>query len=323
MDNGNAYYKPHPSQQDTAAVQLTVGLAGTRHAFTSSRCTELVASFISTDSSKLSFTTAATSSGSMAAAAQIFDFPSSWLTKSSILPGETSNTTSGAASASTWNNLRYAWGSDVRINSVLIYGSDFACEGPNPDIYHFSCVNGTWVSDGDVDLPSITIGTTPVLINGSFTSNGTLTFTGPTSVPITILGCLSINSSDIVIYLTPDQVEELAKADPEDRRRLLLSFNQTICDNDAITLSTLSVQVVGHQKCKRKVSASLDDEVKSKGTLSAVFNVGASDCKRWWIPLVAVVGGVLLVVLILALIFTFSESARQCIRPFSKRNREA
>ena len=322
MDDGQLWTEPAGSQFNAVSIS-TLEMGGTQHALTTSRCSEIIATFISSDRTKLSFTTASvTPTYSLVPAASIFDFPASWLSKSIILPGETSNASSNTATPSAWNTLRYAWGSNVRINPILIYGSDYSCEGPNPDLLHFSCVNGNWVSDGDVNLPNITIGTTPVLINGSFTSNGTLIFTGSSSVPITILACLSINSSDIVIYLTSEQVEQLAKASPEDRKRLLLSFNQTICDNAAISLSTLTVQVIGHQKCDRKVSAALDNEIQSKGTLSAVFNIGSANCKRWWIPLVAVVGGILLVVLILALIFTFSNRARECIRPYSKRNRE-
>lgn len=327
MTNGNVYLTPLPSSQDVAVVSVSSSQLGTLHSLASSRCSDIIGSFIPSNNTLLSFQAASLtspstgSSYSMESSATILNFPSSWISKSALLPNEQPIYPSDA-SAADWSSVRYAWGSNTKINSVLIFGSDYSCTGPNPNILHFTCINGTWVSDGDITMPTIIVGTTPILINGSLSLNGTITYTGSNYAPITITGCASLNASNIVITLTVAQVEALEAASPAERRRLLLSFNQTICDNDDLNLMPITVQILHAKKCTAKVSAKIDDEIQSKGTLSAVFNVASTKCSQWWIPLVAVIAAVVVIVVIIALVFTFSKSARECIRPFSKRNRE-
>ena len=297
-------------------VQIGVSNLGSLHSLASSRCSDIIGSFVSPNNSVLSFKVVSPVSNNFVASSDIFDFPASWISLRSILPDQQPTYTSATGN---WSNVRYAWGSSVSINPVLIHGSSFSCEGPNPDIYHFNCINGSWVSDGDIVTETITIGASPVVVNGSFSSNGTLVFQGASAAPITIVGCVNLNSSEIVITLTSEQVEALVEANPKDRTRLLLSFNQSICDNANTSIIPLSIRLTNPKKCDRKVSARVNNEIQSKGTLSAIFNVSNSTCRRWWIPLVAVLASVFVVILIIALIFTFNPSARECIRPYSKR----
>lgn len=88
-------------------------------------------------------------------------------------------------------------------------------------------------------------------------------------------------------------------------------------------LSSVSVKV------KEKTSSCKVTKVKvsSKSNdkrLTVVFSVDNSKCNTKWIILGAVLGAVVLIaVIVLILVFTLNKSARNCIRPFSRRRRNA
>jgi hypothetical protein len=75
---------------------------------------------------------------------------------------------------------------------------------------------------------------------------------------------------------------------------------------------------VGSKGCK-KVTARRDDANSNASTLAVLFVVDSSKCNNEWIILGSVLGALVLIVLIVALVFTFNDRARNCVRPYSKR----
>lgn len=95
------------------------------------------------------------------------------------------------------------------------------------------------------------------------------------------------------------------------------------CSLSNLASKLLSISQSGKKRCE-KLSATTKLSSDSK-LLTAVFKIDKSGCKTyWWIILVSVLAGVLLIaIIVLILVFTLVASARKLIRPFSGRRKAA
>lgn len=187
-----------------------------------------------------------------------------------------------------------------------------SCPPPPPG---FACTpDGNWVSTGSVTTTTtFVVPSVDVTIQGNLSiSSAPLTFVG-TDHTLTIEGCLFLNNSEIVIDLSKDGYTTGKK---------VTLIKQA--DDCATALNALPLSVKQPASGCKQVKAKRDDS-STPSTLNAVFSIDNSKCKKvaWWIILLAVLGAILLIAIVLALVFTFNKKARQCIRPYSKRQRQS
>lgn len=205
-----------------------------------------------------------------------------------------------------------AWTS-VEFKNLNYTSTSGACPMPGPG-ESFVCVDGVWTSFTDVNT-TIIIATGPVTVFGNVNVSESIVINGFQSSLI-VNGCLILNGS-IIIELSDDDLDKISKktgAFTYEYYQLLLSSQNCPFTNS----SQLDVQVrkTGKNQCaKVSMDAQTDSEHK---LLAGIFRVNRTSCNIWWIILVSVLCGVvLLAVIVLVLVFTLSPKARLLVRPFS------
>lgn len=162
------------------------------------------------------------------------------------------------------------------------------------------------------------IGSTTI-INGSLdvSGSGSISFTGVTSPSgaalLTVQGCATINGT-ITVTLTTQETQHIQQQPGKSKDVNLLTA-------DCGSIQNPIVQVNSDKKsCKRVTSKSQTNPTQTGGySLVATFHVDTSKCNTWWIVLVSVIGGIILIAIVLALLATFTP-LKQIVRPFTKRN---
>ena len=174
----------------------------------------------------------------------------------------------------------------------------------------FQCQNGTWVSNSSIGSGNGTLTiSTPVIVRGNF-SVGSIEFVGLNST-IDVVGCASL-PSQVTVTLTIAEYEALKRNGTR-----YADLIKSLCADS----SGLSVNIDVHSPSKKsceKVKATLES---NEQIMTGVFKIDSSQCNVWWIVLIAVLGGVVLIVIALALIFTCVPAARECIRPYVRRGK--
>lgn len=176
---------------------------------------------------------------------------------------------------------------------------------PTPD---FQCVDGLWVYYGTVTTGSLTIpsGATQTIINGSLVTTS-LVFQGTSTVLVT--ECV-YNLTTVTIELTEEELKKLQSGSTQ----LLINYGgaNSSCDD----LGAVSVQATLKGSSCHKVTAK---SVATKGTLSALFSISSSACNRWWIILVSVIGGLIVIALVvLVLLILFVPKVKYFFRPYAR-----
>ena len=175
----------------------------------------------------------------------------------------------------------------------------------------FVCVNGIWTSIGTISTPVLTIppGSTQTLIIGNVTSPNII-INGIGSTVIIQQGCAT-NLSTITIQLTEDDLKKLGPS----KSQVLLSFGNSTTSCGNLNSVDVQLKLKGGSDC-RKVKVS---RVVSETSISALFNIDKSSCRTWWIVLVSVICGVIvLAVVVFVLLAIFCRPVRYFIRPYSK-----
>lgn len=156
------------------------------------------------------------------------------------------------------------------------------CRGTPPSA-DFTCINGVWTSTGTVSTPTLTISTS-VVIQGNLTSTSVVIQGYSTN--ITLYGCAN-NLTTVTVQLTQEEVKEL-------KTKLihqLISINSSDPACRSLDQVALNTQVDDQKSCKKiKV-----DKIATAGSLSGIFTPDSSGCNVWWIVLVSVIAGVIIV----------------------------
>ena len=178
---------------------------------------------------------------------------------------------------------------------------------PSPD---FSCSGGIWTATStNSSVLTIASGSSPTVVTGNLGSSS-IVFQGVGST-VTVEGCAN-NLTSIHIELSESQAEAIKQLKT---LQTLLSQNISGC----VDLSNVALSIsVKNGGCKKaRVSKVVSD---GGSTLGGLFTLDTSGCNRWWIILVSVICGVILVaVIVVILVAIFSPRFRTAIRPFSKR----
>lgn len=180
---------------------------------------------------------------------------------------------------------------------------------------NFECLNGMWTATTTV-APTLTIpsGAGTVVISGDLPSESIVIQGLGTTVQVS--GCAS-NLTSITVQLSPQQVETLGTSSQS--AQTLLTTGSSDCNT---TLEQIEVNTNAKSGCKKvKVQKVLSN---GGSTLSALFTLDKSGCNTWWIILVSVVCGViLLAVIALVLLAVFYKPFREKMRPYSKHRKHA
>ena len=172
----------------------------------------------------------------------------------------------------------------------------------------FYCNNGVWTSNTTVTTPVLNIpsGASETIIIGDLESSS-IVFNGLGST-LTIEGCAS-NLTSITLTLTPDDL----KGSKQIVQQLIILANSN-CSNDDLTDIVVSFSVSGSTCRKVKPSKSV-----SNGSLSGIFTIDSSSCNTWWIVLVSVICGVIVLgIVIFVLLVIFVPKVRFAVRPHSR-----
>lgn len=165
----------------------------------------------------------------------------------------------------------------------------------------FVCIDGTWTFQGTLNTTVLTIpsGATQTVILGNVTSTSVV-INGLGST-IVVYGCAT-NLSLITVELTPEELKQIGSTG---RTQTLISTDPSQCSSTSLGTVAVATHVTG--KTCRKVSTKT---IESGGTVSGLFVVSSSGCNVWWIILVAVVGGVLILAAAIAVAITCVQKQR-------------
>lgn len=177
------------------------------------------------------------------------------------------------------------------------------CATPQPAPY-FVCRNGVWVATGNIVIEVTTVIQGHVIVEGNITAPQGISISGLSS-SIASTGC--IDTGSVQLKLTSEELETLKHRTTVN----LLSQNSTC--TSSLSSTPLIVSHSGRQ-CK-KVNPTNEG---SQSNLNVVLKLDSSKCDRWWIITVSVIGGVFLVVAILAIVATKNRTVRLKLRPFLK-----
>ena len=150
----------------------------------------------------------------------------------------------------------------------------------------FVCVNGVWTAkDTNVNQIVIPSNAGSIVITGNATSTSIVV--NGLGTTITIEGCAS-NLSNIVVELSANDIAKMSSKTLQ--TLIVLSSSASQCTS----LSNIALSTVTTSKTCKKVNA--EKVLSADGnTMSALFTVSSSGCNTWWIILVSVVVGVVLI----------------------------
>ena len=186
--------------------------------------------------------------------------------------------------------------------------SPISCPNATRPSSQFYCINGTWVSNTTVTTPALIIpsGATETIVIGDVESTS-IVFSGLGST-LVIQGC-ALNLTSVTLTL---EAEDL-KGNKTIVQQLIVLANSN-CSSDSLDSLKLESKVNG-TTCRKVKTA----KAVSNGQLSGIFTIDSSSCNTWWIILVSVIcGAVVIGVLILALLTYGVPRLKAAIRPFSR-----
>lgn len=207
-------------------------------------------------------------------------------------------------------------------NTVFLLTSlSVPCSEPKPSLGNstsFLCNQGVWVvTDDSVEISTDFSIDSPIVIVGNMTVSSPITITTPVQDNfgkplLTAENCIQqMENLQFHLQLTGEQLKQ-SSIDP----LLLIEFDQ----NCAFT-TLLQTQITQPNNC-RKADVTLQSSTTPSGRtqIHALFSINSSSCNTWWIILVSVLGGVVLLGIFIALLFTFNKNLRDKCRPFAKRS---
>lgn len=192
------------------------------------------------------------------------------------------------------------------------------CPGSAPSSSFFcNHTTGIWQNNVTITTPTLIIPpATSVVIIGDLNIS-TITFSSGSTVSVS--GCVFI-VGNVSLTLTEEDIKTLSQS------KLFTLLNANTGNQTCLNSTDLSTLVVGIQTPNLKCKKLYTENKSHRDTLALTLSTSSSGCNVWWIILVSVLGGVLLLVVLIVLIVTFVPCAKAAVRPFwvrSKRQQEA
>ena len=186
------------------------------------------------------------------------------------------------------------------------------CPLPSPGPT-FQCLSTGWTSVGSVSEPKITLPpSSSTVVNGNLTTSNIVINSASTTVNVT--GCVSSTNGtelSISVTLTQADLDEIMKGGG--KLSTLFVLQSASCA--PISGATLNIDTSGIKSC-RTIST---DKIGTSTGIGATFTIRSSRCNVWWIVLVSVLCGVVVIaVIVVIFLLSCSKAFRHKIRPFSK-----
>ena len=158
----------------------------------------------------------------------------------------------------------------------------------------FACIDGIWTSNTSVTTPTFTVpaGSTQTVIQGNLTTSEVIIQGFGSTILVT--GCVS-NLTTITVQLTTVEVETIGSVG-KTQPLLIYNASDASCTSG---FSNVGVATTVTGKTCKKVDVS---KVTSTNTMSALFTVNNSKCNTWWIILVSVLCGVVVVGVVVTIV---------------------
>lgn len=183
------------------------------------------------------------------------------------------------------------------------------CVGPSPSNDFFECQNGVWHANRSISIRNLPIAG-ETFVGGTVKIEEQLILLYGPQTSFVARDCIELNGS-IVIDMSQADIDRLQKG--KTSREMIASEN---CNLDNLASRPIYIQTQAKKSCK-KVSVTTKTSFGGK-TLNVIVAMDHFSCNLWWIILISVIAGVLLIALIvIVLVFSLSIKARQCARPFS------
>lgn len=180
-------------------------------------------------------------------------------------------------------------------DEILFNGKKATCAPPQPQpAEFFYCDTNTlsWVSTGSIQVTTIIV-KGPIVIEGNFSVQETLTFSGLTGSTIEVNGCANMTGSEIKIEMSEEEIKNL-------KGQVVQTLVKSKCDGDNLNL--VPVKIVSKSKGCRTVE-SKNGGNSGPTSLVSVVTFNDSKCKStWWIIVVAVVCVVVVIIIIILII---------------------
>ena len=214
------------------------------------------------------------------------------------------------------------------------------CRGPPPSPA-FTCINGVWTNNGDIvignpggngtspsapsspstspDNPNVVVisGPTVIVGNGTVGSDGKLVLAPPIIFDINtpllnVSGCLTFKDGGSFALEIPEGLWKQTKGKLQSQHLLLI---ESSC---AIVNSSRVIPVKTPKDC-RKTVARIDPVELPNGRhgLQTTFLVDSSKCSNWWIILVCVIAGVLIISGIIIIVYRVHLSRKSRVGSLS------
>lgn len=232
-----------------------------------------------------------------------------------IFPAPALSSFSCTLSLNNASQCRWAWPSACQIDTYFpptTSSTPFGCPLPSPGP-SFTCSLGSWTAPGSVSQETINIppGSTTI-VYGDLTTENIVISPGST---LSITGCINASSLNVTVVLTEEEIDHIGSGGLSRQIYRQGSAQGTVCNqatNFGVHADTTAVK-----KCKK---VKVDEINNSPSGMTATFIVSTSGCNLWWIILVSVLCGVLLIgIIVVVVIATMSKSAQAKMRPFSQR----
>lgn len=187
-----------------------------------------------------------------------------------------------------------------------------ACDPKTKPAGDFVCTDGVWVLIGDITDPTLTIprGGTVVIV-GSLNSTGLIIDGIPKGINVTG-ECASLETIELNL-----NEEDLAKFRKGQLSTVLISCSSGSDGTSGVQISPK----VTSSSCKKVKAVPTKSITGSRMTLGGLFTLSTSGCNTWWIILVAVLGGVVVIALaVFILLAIFNPKVRSFVRPYHDSN---
>jgi alpha-tubulin suppressor-like RCC1 family protein len=133
---------------------------------------------------------------------------------------------------------------------------------------------------------------------------------------VNVTECAFLNQP-LNVELKDEDLKRMAKAKTPEKQKLVECAGPPLTGD----LNRLVNTKTAGKSC-RKAQTTTTEEVNTQGrtTLNTLFKVNSAKCNNWWIILVSVLGGVILLISIFGIIYAASPKMRSAIRPYKGTN---
>ena len=130
---------------------------------------------------------------------------------------------------------------------------------------------------------------------------------------LAVTGCFSTDS--VSLTLSQAQIDQILSSSSS-RSQQLVSAG-TACPGAIVGSVPTNLEKSGSSGCKRITGQAQQD---SSGSLSVLFRVSSTPCKVWWIVLISVVGGILILIVAFILLYRLNKQFQLKVSPYTARS---